>query len=199
MLDMVRWMMDLGWPQRVDSTGGILVDKKSRANISDTQSATFDYGDLQIVWTHRSWGAAPDPQYPWGATFYGDKGTLKASVNSYDFIPMGGGKPEHVDVKMELEEFPEDKTEKELEKHVAPAIRGHMKNFLECIETRNKPVADIEQGHISTTSCILANLSMQLGRSLTWDPAAHKIVNDDAANKLMKRPYRAPWKHPADA
>lgn len=198
MLDMVRWMMDLGWPQRVDSTGGILVDKKSRANISDTQSATFDYGDLQIVWTHRTWGAAPDPQYPWGATFYGDKGTLKASVNSYDFIPMGGGKPEHVDVKMELEEFPEDKTEKDLEKHVAPAIRGHMKNFLECIETRSKPVADIEQGHISTTSCILANLSMQLGRSLAWDAAGHKIVNDEAANKLMKRPYRAPWKHPAD-
>ncbi|WP_254511689.1 Gfo/Idh/MocA family protein [Anatilimnocola floriformis] len=199
MLDMVRWMMDLGWPQRIESSGGILVDKNSRANISDTQTATFDFGDLPIVWTHRSWGAPPDPQYPWGATFYGDKGTLRASVNSYDFKPMGGGQAEHVDVKMELEEFPEDKTEKDLEKHVAPAIRGHMKDFLACIESRNKPVADIEQGHISTTSCILANLSMQLGRSLTWDSAAHKIVNDDAANKLLKRPYRAPWKHPADA
>lgn len=199
MLDMVRWMLDLGWPQRIDSTGGILVDKASKANISDTQSATFDFGDLQVVWTHRSWGAAPDPKYPWGATFYGDKGTLKASVNSYDFTPQGGGQPEHVDVKMELEEFPEDKTEKDLEKHVAPAIRGHMKDFLACIESREKPVSDIEQGHITTASCILANLSMQLGRSLTWDPAAHQIVKDDAANKLLKRPYRAPWKHPADA
>ncbi len=198
MLDMVRWMLDLGWPQRVDSTGGILVDKASKANISDTQSATFDFGDLQVVWTHRSWGAAPDPKYPWGATFYGDKGTLKASVNSYDFAPQGGGQPEHVDVKMELEEFPEDKTEKDLERHVAPAIRGHMKDFLACIESRGKPVSDIEQGHITTASCILANLSMQLGRSLTWDAAAHQIVKDDAANKLLKRPYRAPWKHPAD-
>lgn len=199
MLDMVRWMLDLGWPQRVDSTGGILVDKASKANIPDTQSATFDFGDLQVVWTHRSWGAAPDPKYPWGATFYGDKGTLKASVNSYDFTPQGGGQPEHVDVKMELEEFPEDKTEKDLERHVAPAIRGHMKDFLACIESRGKPVSDIEQGHITTASCILANLSMQLGRSLTWDPTAHQIVKDDAANKLLKRPYRAPWKHPADA
>jgi hypothetical protein len=51
---------------------------------------------------------------------------------------------------MELEQYPEDKTEKDLEKHVAPAIRGHMKDFLECIGTRGKPVADIEQGHIST-------------------------------------------------
>ena len=43
MFDMIRWMMDLGWPTRVSSTGGILVDKKSKANITDTQTATFDY------------------------------------------------------------------------------------------------------------------------------------------------------------
>ena len=41
MLDMVRWMLDLGWPQRISSTGGILVDKASKANITDTQTATF--------------------------------------------------------------------------------------------------------------------------------------------------------------
>ena len=71
----------------------------------------------------------------------------------------------------ELEQYPEDKTEKDLEKHVAPAIRGHMRDFLAAIETRGKPVADIEQGYISTASCILANLSMKLGRTLTWDAA----------------------------
>jgi predicted dehydrogenase len=199
MLDMVRWMLDLDWPQTISSSGGILVDRASKANITDTQTATFMFDDLPVVWTHRTWGAAPDPKYPWGATIYGDKGTLKASVHSYDFIPQGGGEPTHVDVKMELEEFPEDKTEKDLERHVAPAIRGHMKNFLDCIESRERPVADIEQGYISTTSCILANLSMQLGRTLTWDPVNHQVVNDDDANKLLKRPYRAPWKHPAEA
>ena len=81
----------LGWPKRISSTGGILVDKGSKANITDTQTATFDYGDLQVVWQHRTWGHPPDPKYPWGATFYGDKGTLKASVMSYDFIPDGRG------------------------------------------------------------------------------------------------------------
>lgn len=197
MLDMVRWMLDLGWPDRVASEGGILIDKQSRANISDTQLATFQFGDLPVVWTHRTWGSTPDPKYPWGATIYGDKGTLKASVMGFDFIPQGGGQPIHQDVKFELEEFPEDKTEKDLEKHVAPAIRGHMKNFLECIETREKPVADIEQGHISTASCILANLSMELGRSLAWDAAAGKVKGDDEANKLLKREYRGPWQHPA--
>src|SRR2546429_1191952 len=70
MLDMVRWMMGLGWPKSVFSEGGILVDKKSKANISDTQTATFDYDNVKVVWTHRTWGSAPDPKYPWAAIFY---------------------------------------------------------------------------------------------------------------------------------
>jgi hypothetical protein len=71
-----------------------------------------------------------------------------------------------------------------------------MKNFLAAIESREKPVADIEEGFISTTSCILANLSVQLGRSLAWDPRKGQIAGDDEANRLLRRPYRAPWMHP---
>jgi predicted dehydrogenase len=200
MLDMVRWMLDLGMPTRVSSSGGILIDKKSKANITDSQTATFDFGNLQVVWIHRSYGDAPDPKYPWAATFYGDKGTLKAGVMGYDFAPSAkDGTPMHEDVVYELEQFPEDKTEKDLEKHVAPAIRGHMKNFLACVESRETPVADIEQGYISASACILANLSMQLGRSLQWDHAKGMVVGDAEANKLLRRPYRAPWVHPDPA
>lgn len=201
MYDMVRWMMDLGWPTSVSSTGGILVDKNSKANISDTQTATFDHPEVKIVWTHRSWGDAPDPKYPWAAIFYGDKGTLKASVMGYDFIPSGqGGTPVHKDVKYEFEQYPEDRTEPELERHVAPAIRGHMIDFLNAIDKRSKPVADIEQGYISTTSCILANMSMKLGgRTLKWDPVRGRISGDEEANKLLARPYRKPWVHPDPA
>src|SRR5579862_9064306 len=124
MLDMTRWMMNLGWPKTVSSTGGILVDKNSKANISDTQTATFDFGDVKVIWTHRSWGDAPDPKNAWAATFYGDKGTLKASVYNYEFTPVGGGEAIHRDVTYELDQYPEDKTEKDLEKHCAPATRG---------------------------------------------------------------------------
>ena len=198
MLDMVRWMMDLGWPVRVSSSGGILVQKTSKANTTDTQNATFDFGDLQVVWTHRTWGDAPDPKYPWGATFYGDKGTLKASVMSYDYMPRGRGEqPIHKDVKYELEEYPEDKTEKDLEKHVAPAIRVHMRDFLRCIASREKPVADIEQGYISTAACILANMSQKLGRTLEFNPDTMRIKGDADAERLLVRPYRQPWRHPA--
>jgi predicted dehydrogenase len=196
MLDMVRWMLELGWPQRISSTGGILVDKTSKANISDTQTATFEFDNLPVVWQHRTYGHPPDPKYPWGATFYGDKGTLKCSVMSYDFTPFGRGEPIHRDVTYELEQYPEDKTEKDLEKHVAPAIRGHMRDFLAARQSRGKPVADIEQGHISTASCILANLSMELGRSFTWDAAQQLVIGDDEANRRLRRPYRSPWVHP---
>ena len=196
MFDMTRWMMNLGWPARVSSTGGIFEDKKSKANITDTQTATFEYPGLNIVWQHRTWGEAPDRDYPWAATFYGDKGTLKASVYGYDFIPQGGGKRIHRDVTYELEQYPEDKTEKDLEKHCAPAIRHHMLDFLAAIDARSKPVADIEQGYISTASCILANLSMKLGRTLEWDAAAQRVKGDDEANRLLRRPYRSPWVHP---
>ena len=197
MLDMTRWMMDLGWPREVFSTGGILVDKASKANITDTQAASFDFGDVKVVWQHRSWGDSPDPdpKNAWGATFYGDKGTLKANVWGYDFKPAGGT-PVHKDVTMELEQYPEDKTEKDLEKHVAPAIRGHMKDLLRAIDARSRPVADIEQGYISTASCILANLSMQLGRSLRWDAVRGQVIDDAAANRLLRRPYRQGYQHP---
>jgi predicted dehydrogenase len=196
MLDMVRWMLDLGWPGRISSSGGIFMDKASKANISDTQLATFEYPELNIVWQHRSWGAPNDEKYPWGATIYGDKGTLKLSVFSYDFIPASGT-PVHKDVTYEYEQYPEDRTEKDLERHVAPAIRQHMKNFLANIDSRGKPVSDIEQGYISASSCILANIAMKLGRTLKWDPAQQRVVGDDEANRLLRRPYRAPWVHPA--
>jgi predicted dehydrogenase len=198
MFDMVRWMMGLGWPTRIASTGGILVDKASKANISDTQTATFDYEDLRVVWQHRSYGDSPDEKYPWGATFYGEKGTLKASVMSYDFTPANGqGQPIHKDVTYEFEQYPEDKTEKDLERHVAPAIRHHMQDFLSAIDSRGKPVADIEEGYISTASCILANLAMKTGRTLKWDPAKQRVAGDDEANRLLTRPYRRPWAHPS--
>ena len=197
MLDMVRWMLGLGWPKSIESSGGILVAKNTKANISDTQTATFDYGDLKILWQHRSYGDAADPKYPWGATLYGDKGTLKASVMGYDFIPAGGkGESIHKDVTYEFEQYPEDKTEAELERHVAPAIRGHMKNFLTAIDKRSKPVADIEEGYISTASCILANLAMKTGRTLHWDSVKQQVTGDAEANHLLARPYRAPWQHP---
>lgn len=196
MFDTARWMLNLGWPKRVSSCGGIFVDTGGKSNISDTQTATFEYDDLNLTWQHRTWGDPPDPKYPWALILYGDKGTLKASTMSYDFIPNGKGEAIHKDVVYEREQYPEDVNEKDIELNAAPATRAHMKDFLAAIETRGKPIADIAQGHVSTASCIMANLAMKLGRSLSYDPATKQIPGDPEATALLKRTFREPWTHP---
>jgi predicted dehydrogenase len=156
----------------------------------------FEYDNLNCIWQHRTWGTPSDPDYPWAFKIYGDKGTLKADVYKYDFVPDGKGQKLHKDVVYEREKYPEDVTEPRIELHTAPATRLHLRNFLSAIETGSRPVADIEQGHISTASCILANLSMQVGRPLVYDPAKRLVIGDKEATQLLQRPYRTPWKHP---
>ncbi len=199
MLDTVRWMLKLGWPKRISSSGGILVQTDSLANTPDTQNATFEFDDLNVVWSHRSWGSPADPRFPWGATIYGDKGTLQFDIRKYEFTPSGDGKKLTGKVLYEFDKYPLDVSDKEtmrLDQTSAAALRNHMRDFLQAIDNRTKPVADIEQGHISAASCILANNSLKLGRTLEFDPKSHTLVGDDDANKLLMRPYRAPWKHP---
>lgn len=207
MLDACRWMLGLGWPNKISSTGGILVDPDATSDITDTQSAEFSFpGDdgsghfrgpkMNIVWNHRSWGDPVDKEFPWGATIYGTKGTLQFDVHKYRFTPRGGGQKLEGSALYEYDKYPEDKTEERLERHVASAVRGHMVDWLKAVDDRTRPVADIEEGHISAASCILANNALSLGRSVVWDPAKGQCVGDDDANDLLLRPYRAPYIHP---
>ncbi len=195
--DVVRYFLDLGWPRTISASGGILMrNPKSTVNVHDTQTAVFDFGHVELVWNQRNWGENPEPKYPWGATLYGDKGTLKISVFSYDFIPNGGGSPVHADFLDERDKYPGDLQHRETELFAAPATRRHMENFLAARRESKRPVADIEQGYISTACCILANLSMELGRSLKWDEKAGRVAGDDDANRRLARAYRGDWAHP---
>jgi predicted dehydrogenase len=196
MFDTARWMLKLGWPKKISSQGGIYVQKNDKSNISDTQSAVFEFDELNCVWQHRSWGTPNNPEYPWSLTLYGEKGTLWMSTMKYDFIPIGKGDKIKKDVVYEKEKYPEDITEDRIELNAAPATRLHMLDFLYAIENNTKPVADIEEGHISTASCILANMSMRLGRSLVYDPVKKIVVGDKEATKLLRRAYRKGWIHP---
>lgn len=123
-------------------------------------------------------------------------GTLAASTMSYDFIPEGNGTPIHKEVVYEKEKYPEDLTEPAIELNAAPATRLHLLNFLGAIKNGSRPVADIEEGHISTASCILANISLQTGRPVVYDPHKRIITGAPAATALLQRPYRGPWEHP---
>ncbi len=174
------------------------MQKEGKSNISDTQSAIFEYPELNVVWQHRTWGNPDDPTYPWAFKIFGEKGMLAGSTMQADCTPLDKNeKPIHFECLFEREKYPEDVTEPDIELNAAPATRFHMKNWLSSIEANSLPVADIEEGHISTAACILANYSMDLGgRTLKYDPKTRTVLDDPEATALLKRPYRAPYVHP---
>jgi hypothetical protein len=114
-----------------------------------------------------------------------------------DFIPLDkNAKPIHFDCLFEREKYPQDVSEKDIELNAAPATRRHMLDFLAAVAKRSRPIADIEEGHTSTASCILANVAADLGRPIVYDAKKRVVVDDREANKHLRRDYRKPRKHP---
>jgi hypothetical protein len=69
----------------------------------------------------------------------------------------------------------------------------HVRNFLDCIKTRQRTIADVEDGHYTAVPCHLANISLRLGRQVRWDAVKEEIPGDAEANAMLTRPYRKPW------
>lgn len=197
-IDACRWLLELGAPKKVSSTAGVYVDSESASTVPDTQIASFEFDTLLMTWTNRQWGRAPDPAKQWGAMIHGDKGTLALSPTGYEFLPRGDGEKLSASLDLELKEFPSDAGRSDVDKPLYAITRSHMRDFIAAIETGREPAAPIEDAHISTACCILANMSAKLGRPLTWDAKKERVIGDDEANRLLARPYRAPWKHPID-
>jgi predicted dehydrogenase len=194
-VDTVRWMLGLGWPKRVSSVGGTFVDKGSISTVADTQTAQFEYDNLLLSWTDREWSLKPPtPAGSWGAKLYGSKGTLSLGSVNYLFEPFEGS-PVSGDLSEEIAKFPHDKDLLRSDRQLVPLTRPNMRDFIAAIEAGRKPVADVEEGYISTSSVILANMSLDLGRPIKWDGKA--VIGDAEAEKRLMRPYRAPWVHPA--
>ena len=72
--------------------------------------------------------------------------------------------------------------------------RDHKQNFLDCIKSRKDPIASAEIGHRSSTVCHLGNIAMLLDRKLKWDPKKERFINDSAADSMISRSMRSPWK-----
>ncbi len=199
MIDCVRWMLDLGWPTSISSTGGIYVDRAATATISDTQRSVFRFTGLDVSWEHRTWGAAPMVSRHWtdlwGARFIGQAGTLNITTLGYEFTPADGGPREGFHLLSETgnqENLNVDKFGVAFEE----VQKAHVLDFMQARESRSRPVADVEQGHISTACCILANLAQELGRPLAYDPTTRTIPGDAEATRRLSRTYRNPWIHP---
>jgi len=199
-VDTVRWMLDLRWPKRITSVGGVFVDKNSPATVVDTQQATWEYDDLLMTWSNREWGKVPDgPAGGWGAIIHGAKGTLTLAPSAYLFEPENGGPSLSGNLDAELHRFANDAKLLPMDRELVPLTRGNMRDFIAAIEQNRRPIADIEEGYISTSTSILANLAMDLGRPIRWDGKAERVIGDDEAQNRLLRPYRAPWIHPATA
>jgi predicted dehydrogenase len=202
MIDQVRWLLGLGWPASVSSSGGIYVEKESFSNIPDTQRSVFHYPDLDVSWQHRLWGGSPIPQRhwsdQWGARFIGQKGTLNLTMLEYDFTPASGGPKEGVHILSKTGDLENIDFTRDGQAYTETENR-HVLDFMQARQNRSRPIADIEEGHISSACCELANISQQLGRTIAYDPKTRTVPGDAEATRLLARAYRAPWAHPDPA
>jgi len=203
MVDQARWLLGLGWPESISSVGGILVDKASTSNTADTLRTEFRYPGLDVSWEYRTWGASAIPPRhwsdQWGCRFLGEKGTLNLTMLEYSFTPAGGGPREGVHMLSQTGNLENVDLSRDSADIYDPIQDRHVLNFMHARATGTRPVADIEEGHISTACCELANVSLALGRPVAYDPRTRTVPGDAAATQLLARSYRAPWVHPDPA
>jgi hypothetical protein len=156
----------------------------------NTQTATFDYGDCQLVFEVRGLltggecSIAFDGSNYIGNLFFGSEGFMSVDLNGFQVYK--GEKRELVD-KMDFAEPRKWDT--------APLVA----NFLDAVRSRRQAdlTADIEEGHVSAALCHLANASYRTGRVLDFDAATETFGGDGEANAYLSREYRKPFEVPA--
>ncbi len=116
----------------------------------------------------------------------GDNGVKLIGEEGWIFVSRG--EIEASDPRLLEEPLPED-AEK-----LYTVTNSHMGNFIDCVRSGERPICDVEIGHRSVTVCHLGNIAMHMDRRLEWDPTTEQFVNDSAANAMLSRPMRAPWK-----
>ncbi|MDZ4799487.1 MAG: Gfo/Idh/MocA family oxidoreductase [Bryobacteraceae bacterium] len=200
-IDIVQWFMGLKGPVKVSSFGGRNAINDN-GETPDTQDAIIEYpGGMTMAYSIRE--ASAGSRAGSELEFFGTKGSMQIGrggmtviadmkSNPNNLIPQfqghTAGGPQKVDVK------PEPLTQ-------AMKVPGssneqfdlHVRNFLDCIKSRQKTIADVEDGHRTATTCHLANMSLRLGRMIRWDPETETIAGDKEASAMLERPYRKPW------
>lgn len=91
---------------------------------------------------------------------------------------------------------PPELAEEAMENRPKKFNEHHLRNWLSCIKSREKPVADVETGHRSATVCHLGNIARWTGRKLRWDPVQERFPDDPKANEYLERERRKPYTLP---
>jgi predicted dehydrogenase len=218
-LDIMHWTLG-GMPVAVTSAGGRMC-LTDNGETPDTQDALFEFSTTAggnaapaetgkrtqwtASWSHReASGSGGARVFP--TEFYGTHGMLAISrraffVRSDKKLPPESHVPQFTDsqpvggvarTKLENEEWWTTPIEDRLGSEERQFAR-HVRNFLDCVKSRETPVSDLASSHRVSTMCHLANLSLRLGRKLRWDDERQDILDDAEASSLLVRPYRAPW------
>jgi predicted dehydrogenase len=179
-IDATRFVLGLGMPRAISAAGGIY-QYKGRITTPDTLTAHFEFEECPVVWRHRLWGAVErDPEFQQGVTFHGEKETVFATDQRWVVMPKG-----------------RDAARRTYE--TKPAVDlglRHMQEFLAAVRAGKQPPRTPEDGWRSTATVQLAMIALRAGRTLRWDEKTARITNDTAANRLLKRDYRPPYRHP---
>lgn len=131
-----------------------------------------------------------DPGPHGGCIFVCENGKLEINRNKFTSNP----KEIAIELLKKVDEAAEEK--KWSDQTALWQARWHMQNWLDCIRSREKPVADVEIGHRSVTVCHLLNITRRIGRPLKWDPEKEQFIDDVEANKLVNRPRRKGYELP---
>ncbi|HZW32829.1 MAG TPA: Gfo/Idh/MocA family oxidoreductase [Isosphaeraceae bacterium] len=174
-VDVARWGLGVEAPLAVSSGGGKYVFDDDQ-EVPDTQITTWEFPGACLVWEHRMWSKHPEEGLGFGIAFYGDKGTL-----------IVGDKGWHI-------EEGDGSHSQGPRSHDGQA--RHVRNFLDCVKSRERPVADIEIGHLSTRLCHLGNIAFRVGKKLTFD-ATREAFHDPQANALLSREYSRRFEMPS--
>jgi predicted dehydrogenase len=176
LLDIVQFAYDEAMPVSISAQGGKFY-ADDNVETPDTMMVTFRYP--AFVTSYESRTANPYPMYnnTSGTSFHGTLGTLMVNRGCYSIFPNHSKSP-----------VVEEKSETLSDVNVS-----HWNNWLECIKSREKPIADIETCVRTTATCVLANLSLRHGVTLDWDEKAF-TVKQAAIQPFLKYKYRSPWK-----
>lgn len=185
--DVLRWMVGETAPASLSAHGGAFAVKDART-IPDTAEVIFELasGMLLIFGTYEASG---HKAFSSGEIeLRGTQGTVYADIGKFEVIPERGG------------QFQDPRTRCKPLTRTAPEgysvlDRNHARNFLDCVKSRHRPNADVEEGHRSTTFALLANIALATRARLDWDAKAERFTNNDHANELLDYEYRKPWTH----
>jgi predicted dehydrogenase len=185
-LDIVRWALGAKAPLSVAGFGGRYAIKDG-GQTPDVQEVVYQFPGCVVTWSAREINRG---ERPFDIEFHGTKATLGLTRGGFKVLPESRSENRNTAAAKVEGGAP---AVAPMEEKGGDLDAPHIASFIDCIKTRGRPTADIEEGHLTATMCHLGNAATRLGRSLRWDAEKEQVIGDAAANRWLSRRYRKPW------